>query len=104
MRTTQRDMNYTRTVSGRVNGAGAVTQGTGFTAAKTGTGQYTIRLQPRAAGVLSVVASLESGSQYIAVPAEIGSEGVFTIYVFNAASNTSAEVPFQFTATVLERR
>jgi hypothetical protein len=103
MRTTQRDMNYTRTVAGRVAASGAVTAGTGFTAINRSAGVYGIRLQPRSAAVLGATANSETANQ-IAVPAEVANEGVFSVYVTNPTTGAGVEGQFTFTVTVLERR
>jgi hypothetical protein len=104
MRTTQRDINNLRTVSGRVGTGGEVIAGTGFTVNHTGTGFYTIRLQPRTGAILSIVVTAEYPAPYFANIQKTENDGSFQVAMMNSTNGSAADSQFGFTVAVLERR
>lgn len=93
----------TSAVRGSVSGAGAVTAGSGFTAAKVGTGQYTVTFSPTLVSVPAVVLTAGpipaaiNATLLNALPVTATSFSVGTV-ALSAGTTTALDSPFQFIA------
>lgn len=87
----------TRTIRGTVSSAGAVVLGTGFTASRTGAGQYTVTVTAPFSGTPSVVVSAGTTvANYSAklISRAAGSFSVNTITIAASPANVDGEFDF----------
>lgn len=86
-----------RMVTGRVSGAGAVQAGTGFTAARTGAGGYTMTFNPVFSAVPVVVCTTATGARYILDVTAVA-VNQFLVSIFDFVSGAGTDNDFSFIA------
>lgn len=88
---------------GRINGAGGVVSGTGFTVVRTSPGAYTIAFAPAFAATAKVYGSLAitpgaSNAGTIRLPAAISPSGM-DVQIINVDGTAAVDAEFYFTVT-----